>query len=229
MNFEESCGIKKQFEPDMMIFEEGDPSDYMYIVISGKVQIFKTIIQKAIRTLHVVEENGCFGEMSLFTGSKRTASAKVIDVTEVFQIDKSGLYKLLKSKPEFAVGLMEQMSERLQNTSENLIYSELELALSRHKPVRFEDSYSNKILFEVVGMFSIENKNEVAEIANTLIWPDDVDVIASLFKPGINNSLIYVVAVDNISTVLNVTARFKNLVNWEFSPVLSTNSETLTI
>ena len=222
MNFDESYGCKKMFQSETIIFEEGDPSDCMYIVVSGKIAIFKTVIHKATRTLHIVEANGCFGEMSLITGSKRTASAKVLEPTEVFQLEKNGLYKLLKNKPDFTINLMEQLSTRLQKTSENFIFSELELALSRYKPVRFDGTGSDKIHFEVVGTFSLDNKDEVTEIANKLTWPEEIDVIASFIKPGTNYSLVYVIATDNLHSVLNVTASFKNLANWQFFPVLPT-------
>lgn len=229
MNSLESYGVKKQFPLDTIIFEEGDPSDNMYIVVSGKIEIFKTVIQKAVHVLHVVEKNEYFGEMSLITGEKRSASAKSVDNTEVIQIDKEGLNKLLTNEPEFGLNLMGQMAERLQKTTENLIYSELEMALSQHKPARFDNSFAGKFIFEITGIFNLEKKKDVMGIANDLKWPNDVDVIASFYKPDLQDSLLYIVATDNMNALLAVTSRFGNIVQWKYTPVLTTDTEVLTV
>ncbi len=122
------------------------------------------------------------------------------------------------------------MSDRLKKPSKSLIFSELELALSRHKPVRFDDTYSGKMLFEVTGYFTIENKSEVTRIAGSLTWSNDVDVIASLFKfEKEEDSLIFIVATDNLNTLLNVTSSFNNLVKWEYVPVIRTDIDPLSI
>lgn len=222
-------GDKKRFEPETVIFEEGDLSDYMYVVLSGEVVIYKKVIQNATRVLHIVKEGEYFGEMSLIaeSGTRRSASAKAIKDTEVVQIDKEGLYNLLKEKPEFGLNIIRQMSDRLARTSEILIYSELDLALSRLKPSRFEDGYHGKILFILTGSFDLENKEAVLKTANTLKWSKDVDVVASVFKPGnTEESLIYIVAADNLNTLQTTISHFNNLVRWDFSPVLPTNIES---
>lgn len=228
MNLEQFHGKKKRFSSETVIFEEGDPSDYMYIVVSGQVVIYKKVIENATRILHNIGNGEYFGEMALITGAKRSASAKTIEETEVVQIDKNGLNTLLKNEPDFGINLMRQMAERLAKTSENLIYSELEMALSHRKPERFAVNYPGKILFVATGSFRLENKKNVMKTLHTLKWPDNVDVIASLFKPGkAEEGIIFIIAVDNSKTLLNLTLHFDDLVNWDFSPVLPANTEEL--
>ncbi len=219
-------GTRKQFPPETVIFEEGDPSDFMYVLVSGKVVVYKKVIQRATHVLHVLEVGEYFGEMSLVTGARRSASAKTIEDTEVIQIDKNGLHKLLKEEPEIGLGIMKQMAERLAKLGETLIYSELELALSRRKPSRFQNDYSGKTLFVVTGSFNPENKGEVLKTANEIEWSDDVDVVTSLHKPGRpEDTIIYIVAVDEFKTLLTIISRFNDLVRWDFCPVLPVNAE----
>lgn len=225
MNFEKLHGIRKQFTTEKIIFEEGDPTDFMYVVVSGKVVIYKKVIQRTTRVLHVLGVGEYFGEMSLITGTRRSASAKAIAETDVIQIDKNGLHKLLKEEPEFGLSIMTQMAKRLVTTNETLIYSELELALSRCKPSRFQNGHSGKTLFIATGSFKPENKKEVLKTVSTIEWSDDVDVVASLFKPGkVEDAIVFVVAVEDFKTLLNIISCFDNLVKWDFSPVLPTSA-----
>ena len=228
MDFKLLKGTAKQYPPETVIFEEGDPSDFMYVVTSGKVVTYKRVIQRATHVLHTLGVGEYFGEMSLTTGARRSESAKTIAKTDVIQIDKNGLHRLLKEEPEFGLSVMKQMAERLAKTSETLIYSELELALSRRKPSRFQNDYSEKTLFVVTGSFNLENKKKVLKTANAIEWSEDVDVVASLFKPGkIENDIIYIVAVDNFKTLVTIISRFNDLVKWDFSPVLPINTEEI--
>ncbi len=226
MNIESFNGVRRQIPAESIVFEEGDPSDFMYIIASGRVVIFKKVVQSATRVLHNIGDGEYFGEMSLITGAKRSASAKTISETEVIQIDKNGLLKLLKEDPAFGINLMRQMAERLEQTSESLIYSELELALASHKPERFNDAYDGKTIFIATGYFSLENKKEVMQIAGSIKWPDDIDLITSLYKPEkVENELIYVAAVYDLKSLLNVTLRFESLVQWDFSPAFATSAD----
>lgn len=228
MNLRQLQGEKKVFVAETIIFEEGEPGDYMYIVLSGRVCLHKKVVDRTQRLLHIVERGGYFGEIALITGEKRSASAKAIEATEVIQIDKEGLYKLLKDEPEFGVNMIRQMSERLKKTSEELIYSELEMALSRRKPERFQEAYNGKMIFLITGLFRLEDKKEVLNITKAVKWPDNVDLIVSLFKPGKDQeSLIYVIATDHLKTLLNAISCFKDLVRWEFAPALPAESMEL--
>ena len=225
MDLKLSHGTKKQYPTETLIFEEGDPSDFMYVLISGKVVIYKKVIQRANRVMHILEAGEYFGEMALLTGDRRSATAKTIADSDVIQIDKTEFQKLVREVPEFGINLMRQMSERLSKTSETLIYNELELALSQRKPTRPQETYPGKILFVVTGSFKMEDKNEVLKTVNTLKWTDDIDVITSLFRPGkVEESIVFVVAVEDLKTLLNVISCFNNLVKWDYSPVLPTNT-----
>jgi len=226
MDFNLFKGTRKQYPPETVIFEEGDPSDFMYVVVSGKVVIYKKVIQKATHVLHILEVGEYFGEMSLVTSARRSASAKTIEETDVIQIDKSGLHKILKEEPEIGLSIMKQLAERLDRLGETLIYSGLELALSRRKPSRFQNDYSGKTLFMVTGSYNPENKGEVLKTASTIEWSDDIDVVAGIFKPGkTEDAIIYIVAVDEFKTLLTIISRFNDFVSWDFCPVLPVNAE----
>ena len=102
------------------IFAAGEPivragleGNSMFIIVRGKVNV--TIsdngLEKAIGTLG---ENDFFGEMSLLTGEKRTATVIATEETEVLRIEKAALKQIFKNNPELVNTIGEIAAERRQ-------------------------------------------------------------------------------------------------------------------
>lgn len=69
-----------------LIFNEGDPGDKFYMVVSGKVAIVK-----GGRTLTTYSNSDYFGEKSLFTDEKRTAAARALSATKLLAVKKEDM------------------------------------------------------------------------------------------------------------------------------------------
>jgi CRP/FNR family transcriptional regulator, cyclic AMP receptor protein len=103
-----------------LVFEEGDPSDRMYLVASGKVGI--SMGNGAPKEfVHVLGAGECFGEMGLFDDQPRSATAVAIDETLLLALDKHRLRGLMASFPGLARGLLRGLSLRLRRTNELLL------------------------------------------------------------------------------------------------------------
>lgn len=103
------------------VFEINDPSDRMYIVLTGKIGIS---IDRDPRVRDFVTELGpgeCFGEMGPIDGSPRSGTAHVIEDSLLLYLDKLKLHGLIASYPELALGLLCGMSMRVRHTSAKLI------------------------------------------------------------------------------------------------------------
>ena len=220
MDLERYCGEKRSFSAESIIFDEGDSPDFIYFVQSGKVALKKKVIVRTERLLHIVTAGEYFGEMGLMTGKKRSATAKAIEDTEVLQLGKRGFLNLFKEDPGFGIKMVNQMAERLQKTSEELVYSELELALSTCKPEHFQFTIDEKVIFVVKLSFRAENKKRVLEVANSIEWTDEVDVITSLYVPGKDGTVFFVLAASCLDILMNAMSRLDGLVEWEFLPAL---------
>jgi CRP-like cAMP-binding protein len=103
------------------VFEIKDPSDRMYVVLTGKIGISINPDPKAEDYVGVVEEGGCFGEMGPLDGMPRSGTAHVIEDSQLLYLDKLKLHDLVASYPEFAVGLLQGMGARVRETSERLL------------------------------------------------------------------------------------------------------------
>lgn len=89
-----------------VLFHANEPGDTMFIVTSGKVELFVKDNTGQKIVLNVAETHDCFGEVSLLDGGPRTASAVALEETELGMIDRDDLLTLFKKRPEAALDML---------------------------------------------------------------------------------------------------------------------------
>ena len=103
------------------IFSVGERGDTMYVVRRGRVRI---VIENDWGERIVLAENGpgeIFGEVTLFEGGTRTASAIAVDATQVYLLDRDDLLELVTRRPSSALAMLSVMGGRLRSTNELLM------------------------------------------------------------------------------------------------------------
>lgn len=105
------------------MFSIGDPGDSLFVVRSGKVELFfkndtgdKIVVQTATA-------GDFFGELSLLDGGARTATAWVLETTEALVVDRGDLEEFLRLRPAAALDLLAAIARRLRETSVLLRHS----------------------------------------------------------------------------------------------------------
>ncbi len=111
---------KMQFKEGEVIFkeDEGDCKE-MYVIDSGRVNIVKKVGDTDI-TLTTLDEGDFFGEMSLITGSKRSASAVAQTKCKLHTMDKETFEFNLSKDINFMRQILETLAHRLEETDTNL-------------------------------------------------------------------------------------------------------------
>lgn len=107
---------QKHFWAGQMIFNEGDPGGTMFIVHSGKVELFTTDEADERILLSFMNRGELFGEFSLLDNEPRSASAKALEDTMLFVIDRHDLEMLFQSHQHAAFDLMAMLSRRIRET-----------------------------------------------------------------------------------------------------------------
>lgn len=97
-----------------LIFEEGDSGDEMYFIEEGRVRIVGSY-KLTKKVLALYEKGDFFGEMILFGGKTRSATAVAIGTTRLLPVTKETLSSQIHSRPEIAVALLETLSNRIRN------------------------------------------------------------------------------------------------------------------
>jgi CRP/FNR family transcriptional regulator, cyclic AMP receptor protein len=102
------------------IFSLGEPGDSLYIVGSGSVELFVKDNTGAKIVLTVCEPGEVFGELSLFDGGARTATALVLEAATLLVLDREDLLAFLRRHPDAALDLLTTMGQRMRSADEML-------------------------------------------------------------------------------------------------------------
>ena len=101
------------FKNGQTLFLEGDDSHDLYILVSGKLGIFKGNTE----ITHVSEPGSIFGEMSFILRSTRTASVKAENDVQALCIPENQISTIINDYPEIAQEITSILAQRLDETS----------------------------------------------------------------------------------------------------------------
>ncbi|RLG99086.1 hypothetical protein DRO38_08200, partial [Candidatus Bathyarchaeota archaeon] len=102
------------FKIGQTLFLEGDDSQDLFVLISGKLDIIKGTKKIAV----ITEKGALFGEMSFFLGAKRTATVKAKEDVEALQVPKEEITTFLEDFPALASKIATLLAQRLEETSQ---------------------------------------------------------------------------------------------------------------
>jgi len=85
-----NLATEETYQDGQVIFKEGSSGDWIYMIISGSVEISKQVGDET-KIIEVLEPGEVFGELVFIGGLKRTATAKAVGMTTVGIIDRDFL------------------------------------------------------------------------------------------------------------------------------------------
>src|SRR5258707_3853493 len=104
------------------LFHENDSGDSLFIVQSGRVDIFKNIRGDVDRSLASFGPADVIGEMSFIDGARRSATARTTESSEFLVLSRQSFAKVQKERPEIAAAFFRNMAaivaSRLRTTNE---------------------------------------------------------------------------------------------------------------
>lgn len=113
------AGLLKKFTRGEVIIAEGSVGTNVYIVRSGRVEVFKNSTGGAVQ-LATLGTNEVFGEMSQIDErfSRRTASVRALEDSEIIILDREGFDSYLKGASAGISNLIKRLSSRLRETND---------------------------------------------------------------------------------------------------------------
>ena len=107
-----------------ILFREGDRGDEMFIVRRGTILISKAVTGKVEQVLVRVEPFDFFGEMSLFDGSPRSATAQAETDVELLILGRDSLQAMTETAPHaaaaFFYAMVQVFMERLRRSTQQV-------------------------------------------------------------------------------------------------------------
>lgn len=109
----------KKLEKDHYLFREGDASDAMYVVKSGKFAVVKAKQNSEI-VLAEIGPGAMVGEMAFFDNKPRSASVKAMKESEVIVLPFKSLHAQFASFPEWAKAIMRTVNDHLRQANQRI-------------------------------------------------------------------------------------------------------------
>ena len=97
-----------------IIRREGDPPDFFYCCISGRIQAY-TLKQGRKENVEFIHRGVHFGIISLLTGENHSLNYEAVNDSLVLKIPKEDFDVILKSIPELSIQLTRSLSKRVRS------------------------------------------------------------------------------------------------------------------
>ncbi len=112
----------KTFPIQSIIFEEGESSDCLYLVLSGKVELCKRAGQRSHLTIAFAGENDFFGELGVLDGSVRCTRAVTLEETTLARIERKPILSALRNASgKTVIDLFNRTIHHLRVTDERYV------------------------------------------------------------------------------------------------------------
>jgi CRP-like cAMP-binding protein len=109
----------RDFPAGAVLFEEGQPGDYMYVVQSGEIEIRRQVGESE-RVLAVLPAGEFFGEMAILNGRPRSATAVVRTAGRLLVIEGRTFEAMLRARPEIALRIIKSLATRLESANQHV-------------------------------------------------------------------------------------------------------------
>ena len=187
-----SAALKKAQKSEQ-IFSEGMDATAFYIVVSGKVKIYKLSPEGKEHTLHIQVPGDLVAEAAIFDSMRYPASCAALENSALIRISREGFFTLIKRHPELALKMMGSYSRRLRQFVAKIEELSLKDLKSRLAGYLLENSvvengktvcrltYSKKELSSLLGTIPetlsralafLKQKDLIIEENNRIIIPD---------------------------------------------------------
>ena len=114
LNAIRQIALEKQFRKGQIIFSEGDETKGFFVVVTGRVKVYKVSAEGKDQILHIFEAGHSFGEATVFTGRQLPANAEALAQSRVLFFPRSAFVDLVTDNPSLALNMLAIMSKKLR-------------------------------------------------------------------------------------------------------------------
>ena len=161
-----------------LIFKEGDPSDFVYKIVSGEVEVFMESGGKTV-ILGLMRAGEFLGEMGIVDDQPRSASARAKNQVSMIIYEENEFLHLISRDSESAEKLILRLCDRLRNISRKFT----EAAVTTEKDAKTETETSGRRPHDISESPGIRAKGSTR--VRLALMPRSQPLIPLLPKEGI--------------------------------------------
>jgi CRP/FNR family cyclic AMP-dependent transcriptional regulator len=123
--------VPRHWERGEVIFREGDVGDTCYLLRTGSVLLTREHQDGRMVALAELRAGTLFGELAMFRGETRSATAEVVEPASAVALLASDVQRLIRRHPELALKLLATLAERVSRTNERLLQQSFQTVAGR--------------------------------------------------------------------------------------------------
>lgn len=116
-----SLMARKKFTAKTAVLFQDDPSDSLYVVLSGSAKIYRTSEDGTDHILATLRPGDTFGEMAMIEGLPRSASVEAVEDTEMLYLAHRDFEAFARKHPAVLWGILQVLCERLRKVKETQV------------------------------------------------------------------------------------------------------------
>lgn len=105
----------KAYAKGQLLFQQGDPAAQFYIVLNGRVKLFRLTPDGDEAILGLFSQGECLAEVFLFMGERYPASAEVLEAVRLLQVPSAPFKRRICNEPEIMSNFLAALSLHLHN------------------------------------------------------------------------------------------------------------------
>jgi len=105
---------EKWFSKNNVLFTEGETANGFYLVVSGRVKVFKLSPDGKEQILHIFGPGEPVGEVAVFSGKDYPASASTLKESSLLYLPRAGFLSLAHRQPQVLLNMLATLSMRLR-------------------------------------------------------------------------------------------------------------------
>ena len=124
----EQIAVNKYFNKDESIFFDGEKASGFFVVVEGRIKIYKVSPEGKEQILHIFGSGEPFGEVPVFSGQQFPANAQAIEKSHLLFFPRTLFVDLISRNPALALNMLAVLSMRLRRFTvqiENLSLKEV--------------------------------------------------------------------------------------------------------
>jgi CRP/FNR family transcriptional regulator, cyclic AMP receptor protein len=123
--------VPRHWDRGEVIFREGDQGDTCYLLRTGAVVLTREHQDGRMVALAELRAGALFGELAMFRGETRSATAEAIEPTTAVALLASDMQRLIRRSPDLALKFLGTLAERVSRTNERLLQQSFQTVAGR--------------------------------------------------------------------------------------------------
>ena len=104
----------RQIEKKEVLFSDGEEAKGFYVILSGKVKLFKVSPEGKEQILHIVSAPDAFAEAALFLEGTYPAFAEAMTDSQLLYFPKRDFIQLIEKNPQLSINIIVTLSHFLK-------------------------------------------------------------------------------------------------------------------